>query len=79
LYKVLGKCFIGYIYRNIVQYMVHSQYTNTIQYVEAHWYMHFEWVFHFSRCLGRHCQSLVEADRTDVQVAWPLWFRRARL
>jgi len=46
LYKVRGKCFISYIYRNIVQYC-----TVRVSFPEV--------------------QSLVEAGRTDVQIARP--------
>jgi len=60
LYKVLGKCFIGYIYRNIVQYCTITVYEyDTIRIgtlAHAFW----------ARVSFPQVQSLREAGRTDA-------------
>jgi len=77
LYKVLGKCFIGYIYSNIVQYCtVHGTIT-VYEYdtIRIGTLAHRFWV-----CVTfPEVQSLVEAGCTDVEMAWPLLVRLARL
>ena len=68
LYKVLGKCFIGYIYRNIVQYCTWYNHSIRIRYnTYIGTLEHAFWV----RVSFPEVQSLVEASRTDLQIAWP--------
>jgi len=68
LYKVLGKCFTGYIYRNIVQYCTWYNHSIRIRYnayigTLAHAFS--------VRVSFPEVQFLVEARRTDLQIAWP--------
>jgi len=74
LYKVLGKCFTGYIYRNIVHYCTRYNHSIRIRYNTYR---------HTGTCILSACfisrGALVEAGRTDVEIAWPLLVRRARL
>jgi len=70
LYKVPGKCFIGYIYRNIVQYCTWYNHSIRIRYNTFR---------HTGTCILSACavsfpevKSLVEAGRTDVYIAWTL-------
>ena len=73
--KVLGKCFIGYIYRNIVQYCTWYNHSIRIRCNTCRHMAHAFWV----QVSFPEVQSLVEAGRMGVQIAWPLWVRRARL
>ena len=69
LCKVLGKCFIGNIYRNIVQYCTWYNHSIRIRHnTYRHTMAHVFWV----RAAFPEVQSLVEAGRTHVQIAWPL-------
>jgi len=75
LYKVLGRCFIGSFkgisystaHGTIIVYKYDTMRIGTLA--------HAFWV----RVSFPEVQSLVEADRTDVEIAWPLLVRRARL
>ena len=71
LYKVLRKCFISYIYRNIVQYCTWYNHSTRIRYNTHKVLTHAFWV----RVSFPEVQSSVEVDRTVVQIARVLWVR----
>jgi len=68
LSEVLGKCSTGYFYRNIVQYCTWYNHSIRIRY---NTYRHTGTCI-LSACFISRGAILVEAGRTDVQIAWPL-------
>jgi len=74
LYEVLGKCFIGTFIGTS-----HSSVHGTITVYEYDTIRIGTLAHAFSvRVSFPEVQSLAEAGRTDVQIAWPLLVRRAR-
>jgi len=65
---VLRKCFIGYIYRNIVQYC--TRYHDSIRIRNNTYRNTGTWIL--SAVSFPEVQYLVEASRTDMQIARPL-------